>query len=285
MPLSIRLLALDIDDTLTGSDGKVSRTNRVAIRRAIDLGVLVTAVTGRRYRNSADYFANDIGIAGPMACHYGRALVEHPSGRFLSRACVPEDVARRVVGFAAERKLIPSICAGETFFFDRSLPAKSVEGTRLPHMEWVDGFEDVFSRHGSQLMTVALSGEGAEEVRDLLRPEIEAGAVAVNLQRMTGRREWLAVVLAGGCDKGTALLDLCRRLGVNPSETAALGDSEADIPMLRAAGFSIAMPWAEDAVRAAADRVAAGTPEDAAGLEIDALFAAMPARPVSPARG
>ena len=47
--------------------------------------------------------------------------------------------------------------------------------------------------------------------------------------------------------------DLCRRLGVDPAETAAMGDDEPDVPMMEAAGFSAcpadARPEAKRAAR------------------------------------
>ena len=48
----IKLLALDLDGTLLDSKGKISPENRTAIRRAEDLGVLVTIATGRRFRDA-----------------------------------------------------------------------------------------------------------------------------------------------------------------------------------------------------------------------------------------
>lgn len=274
LPNRIRLLALDIDDTLTGSDGRISPANMAAVRLAMDRGILVTAITGRRYRASAERFADDIGIAGPLACHYGRAVVEHPEGTFLRQHYVPLAAAKRVLDYANRSEIIASVCADETFFFDRRKDIKSVEGAQKMWMsEWVDGFDGLLAERGSRIMTIGLSGEGAEGVRDLLQPEIRSGTVSVCLQRMSGRPDKLAIVMAGGSDKGTALVELCELLGVDPTETIALGDSEADIPMLLAAGHGIAMPWAEEHVREAADAIAAGRPEDAAGRAIEAILA------------
>ncbi len=39
-------------------------------------------------------------------------------------------------------------------------------------------------------------------------------------------------------DKGERYRRLCRRWGLKPHETAAIGDDEPDVPMLEAAGFS-----------------------------------------------
>jgi HAD superfamily hydrolase (TIGR01484 family) len=48
----IKLLALDLDGTLLNSRGKISETNKQAIRKAEEKGVLVTIATGRRFRDA-----------------------------------------------------------------------------------------------------------------------------------------------------------------------------------------------------------------------------------------
>jgi len=272
LPERVGLLALDIDDTLTGPDGKISPANLAAVRRAMDLGIPVTVVTGRRYRSSAERFADDIGLRGPIGCHYGRALVQHPAGAFVRSHPVPEAVCRRIVSFAAAHRVSPSLCVDETFFFDRSAQVQTVEGRMPPLIKVVDSLTSVLDDGGDRVMTISVSGPDAELVHALLAVETTSGQVTVHAQRVTGHTQSLIVVLAGSSDKGTALLDLCSLLGVDPREAVALGDSEADIPMLRAAACGIAMPWAEAQVRSAADRVAWGAPTDAAANEILALL-------------
>ena len=53
-------------------------------------------------------------------------------------------------------------------------------------------------------------------------------------------------------DKGALYRQLCRRWRVEPSETAAIGDDEPDVPLLEAAGFSACPSDAAPAARAAA---------------------------------
>ncbi len=48
---------------------------------------------------------------------------------------------------------------------------------------------------------------------------------------------------------------LCRKFGVTPLETAAMGDDEPDVPLLEAAGFSACPSDAAPAARAAAQVV------------------------------
>lgn len=271
-PDKVKMLALDIDDTLTGPDGRITAANLAAVQAAMQQGVLVTIVTGRRYRSSAQRFADDIGLQGPIGCHYGRALVNHPAGDFMRSHPVPERICRLVLEFAAQHRASPSLCADEVFYFGRFAQAESVEGRTFPLTKVVDNLMAVVDELGDRVMSLSISGPDAAAVQELLRGETAAGQVVVHSQRITGNAESLVVVLAGDSDKGTALVDLCGILGVDPAETVALGDSEADVPLLRAAGYGIAMPWAEVEVRAAADHVAVGGPTDATANEITSLL-------------
>lgn len=266
-----RLLALDIDDTLTGSDGKLSPANLAAVRRAMDQGILVTLITGRRYRQSAQRFAADIGLAGPIGCHYGRAIVLHPEERFLHQQHLPQDLCRQILAHSRQRDLHISLVADELIF----LPAEdeaSIDEPRYPLTVWVDDFETVLEQRGDRVMSIGVSGAGAEGVRDVLADAVSVGRATVYSQRVTGQGRTFAVVLGGTHNKGTALLDICSRLGVPPAEVLAMGDSEADIPLLQSAGLGIAMPWADQKVREAADLVASGEANDAAARSIAAVL-------------
>ncbi|WP_234031393.1 HAD family hydrolase [Lentibacillus cibarius] len=60
-------------------------------------------------------------------------------------------------------------------------------------------------------------------------------------------------IVAPGVSKWAAIQVLIRVFGINPEETAAIGDGQNDIQMLRYAGISAAMANADQEVKAAAD--------------------------------
>jgi len=60
---------------------------------------------------------------------------------------------------------------------------------------------------------------------------------------------------APGVNKGTAMRELAADMGLSPGEMLAIGDSENDIEMLRAAGIGVAVQNAPGPTRAAADWV------------------------------
>lgn len=62
-------------------------------------------------------------------------------------------------------------------------------------------------------------------------------------------------VMIPGVDKGSALRSVASMLGVEVRDTVAMGDSDNDLPMLEAAGVSVAMGNGTDSVKAVADFV------------------------------
>lgn len=62
-----------------------------------------------------------------------------------------------------------------------------------------------------------------------------------------------------GVNKGTALVELAREMGLAPSEMLAIGDSENDTEMLEAAGIGVAVANAPAQTRSAADWVSEGS--------------------------
>ena len=69
----IKLLALDLDGTLLNSKGKIPEANLNAIRKAEELGVLVTIATGRRFRDARPV-ALEAKLNAPIISHNGALL-------------------------------------------------------------------------------------------------------------------------------------------------------------------------------------------------------------------
>ena len=65
-----------------------------------------------------------------------------------------------------------------------------------------------------------------------------------------------------GVDKGVGLKRLADFLEVPIEQTMAIGDTENDLAIIKAAGIGVAMGNAKDDVKAAADYVTASVDED-----------------------
>lgn len=69
----------------------------------------------------------------------------------------------------------------------------------------------------------------------------------------TKSRRITAKLLINGIDKGTAVRDVASLLGYSVADTIAIGDSDNDTAMLKAAGISVAMGNAIHGIQAFCD--------------------------------
>src|ERR1700732_3981276 len=109
--MSVRLIALDIDGTLLDSASEVAAANRHAIEAAVEKGIEVALVTGRRF-DFALPIALQIPCALTMIVNNG-ALVKSKDGTTPFRHLLPHQIARAVLEFTSEHR------AGAAAVFDR----------------------------------------------------------------------------------------------------------------------------------------------------------------------
>jgi phosphoserine phosphatase len=82
----------------------------------------------------------------------------------------------------------------------------------------------------------------SERIRDRLHLDFaRANTLGVANGRLTGTlfdRPWGDIV--DGAEKKRVLLEVCELMGISPAQAIAVGDGANDLPMMRAAGLSIA---------------------------------------------
>ncbi|MCX6552969.1 MAG: HAD-IIB family hydrolase [Acidobacteria bacterium] len=244
--MPIRLVAIDIDGTLLDSRWRLPERNRTAIAAAVDAGVEVALVTGRRYD-----FAKPIIELLPRpvtAIVSNGALVRLPDASTPIRHLLPCETARRVLEATAEYR------AGAGIIFDRPKDGQVVferidwtHPSRRGYVEAnrgfvveVDPLEAALTEDPIQVM---FNG-GVVEMRDLasrLRALPDARAFAVSVTEYEARDFSLVDVLAAGCTKGRTLSEWAGRRGIVRGDILALGDNLNDREMLEAAGQPVVM--------------------------------------------
>jgi hydroxymethylpyrimidine pyrophosphatase-like HAD family hydrolase len=75
-----------------------------------------------------------------------------------------------------------------------------------------------------------------------------------------------------GCDKGTFVQTMARRLGISTDAVATIGDMQNDLAMFRASGVSFAMGNATEDVRKAASQVTASNEDEGFAKAIDKIL-------------
>lgn len=255
-----QLLALDMDGTLLDTHGHISEGSLQAIREAQAAGVEVVLATGRDYNGIlwdelgdvvVDYVVTNNGSAiyrtADRACLYEKCLDNArmaPVFRYLLKQGVYVDV------FIDGRDYVPV----ETLdLADRlDLPdyvIRVLRANRTPIEHLVEQLE----ADALQLQKVTLNfwrePGGSYHNRDAVLHYLQGIPGIVLVDGGFANLEFTAQ----GVNKATGLRFLTKHLGLTMAQTMAIGDSENDAEMLKAAGLGVAMGNAYAQVKALAD--------------------------------
>jgi len=112
-------------------------------------------------------------------------------------------------------------------------------------------------------------------VADLLRITQE---IAGDEATVTHSSSLFIEVAAAGVTKAMALAAFSSHLGLEPCHVLACGDMPNDLPMLRWAGYSVAVANAHPDVRSIVDEVTSTNNEDGVAHVLERLLSRMPPR-------
>ena len=244
--VGIRLIAIDIDGTLLDSRGQVPQANQRAIAGAIERGIEVALVTGRRYTFALPV-AERIPAALTMIVNNG-ALVRTSDGQTHYRLLLERDVARRLLTATAEFR------TGTLVLFDR--PRENQIFYEM--LDWADPSRTDYWRRNREYLTeiapledcltenpiqVMYTG-GVERMRALARllAVLEfAGEFSKQLTEYPARDFTLLDVLNPRVSKGATLEQWAGRRGYAREDVMAIGDNLNDLEMLTFAGRPVVM--------------------------------------------
>ena len=276
-----RMLCIDLDGTLTGSPGQVSRTNRAAIVRAQEAGLLVVLCTGRTWQESRAILEQlpplELGVFAT-----GAMVNRTDSGQMLDIAMMHPDVAHRTVELMADLPQAVLVLRNMHVVGHEYLVTGS--GEIGEHLRW--WFEHAGCPFHIQpnvqredlthtlRVSVMTSADLATSAEDRLRRALGDQVLIEQIQAAAnplGDSQLLSVY-AAGVDKWRGLSWVARQRGIFPEQIAVIGDEVNDVSMLASAGCGIAMANAIDSVKAVADHVTLRNDEDGVAHAIDRLL-------------
>ena len=244
--VAIRFIALDIDGTLLDSDSAVPAANVRAIHTAIERGIEVALVTGRRF-DFALPVARQLPSRLTMIVNNG-ALVKTQDGVTHMRHLLAHQTAREVL------QLMPDFRQGAAVVFDRP----SANQVIYENINWNDPRrQDYFLRNRDFIAQVSPLEDCLTEdpIQVMYSGQVEAMRQAEAMLRETRTRApfSLAVtyyekrnfgmvdVIRPNCSKGSTLAEWTARRGFSREEVMAIGDNFNDLEMLEFAGFPVVM--------------------------------------------
>ncbi len=259
--MTYKLLAFDLDGTLLTDRKELPEENLRALEAAAERGMILVPATGRILRGIPEQIK-----ALPFIRYYivsnGAAVFDTVTDRVLYRADIPLELALRTYDYLDTLPVLYDCYQDEIGWmsrdmFERCAPYFSYEPGILKLVEdlriRVDDLKETLREHGrplQKLQVYFLPEDEAERQRQLkkipqLFPELAATTSVSNNIELN----------SVDANKGRAMLELAKQLGIRREETVAFGDGSNDCSMLRDAGLGVAMANSTPEVKAAADLV------------------------------
>ena len=252
---NIKVLALDLDGTLTNDQKEITPRTRAALDAALARGVTVVLASGRPIAGVTPVArAIDLGQpgrAGAILAYNGGAIVDcGPGHRVLWQQVLPAPMVPALCRFAAEQNVAIVTYNEEGVVTERpGDPWAQREGftNKLPMIEVADLAAYVNYPVNKMLITL-------DPVRlpHVLRAGAERFAGQIDLYPSS---PFFIEAVPLGVAKDKSLAALLDRMGFTRENLMACGDGMNDRSMLRYAGVGVAMANAEGPVKAEADYI------------------------------
>lgn len=261
--MPFKALAIDLDGTLLiGEDLPPEHRRAVAEADAAGLEIIIATA---RWRQMAERIAAEIGISKPIIACSGAQLYVPASGDIFDHRLPPAFVSE-LYDICNASRCIATITLDDHVVL--KLDGKPDMSLLPEEMQWVDRLDPAV--HGAPRIA-AIQGTGiCEAIKNELKPKFRGVVNVYDSIGPTGRL--VITITAAAANKGEALREGCKHLGIDPTEVIAFGDAENDIEMFRVAGASVAMGQADERVKAAASMVTKANTEDGVALVIDRIL-------------
>jgi Cof subfamily protein (haloacid dehalogenase superfamily) len=294
------MIAVDLDGTLLGADGRCGARNLAALKAAEEAGIYVAVATGRRHCYAL-HVLRELGLKddtilvssnGAVARHFDstlieRTLMDHATAEWLCGhldefrdALVvtfdrvgPDGEDSRgalvIEQFQALQGSIAHWMRNNERYISQVQPIEDCLSDDAPIQMMLCGTVERMRRAEAHMAEHAnVAGVGVKKA---------SAQIALNRTEYPLRNLSIVDILPAGCSKGGALLRLAQARGFGAEHIMAIGDNWNDLSMLEVAGHPVLMGNAPPDLHAvAAERSWKTTATNVGDGVAEAIFAALP---------
>ena len=259
--LDVKLIALDLDDTLLNENREISGENVEVLRKCAEKGIYVVLCSGRA-EDAILPFIRRLEIAGKETGRYliainGCSIFDlHTRTQIFCKKVEPE-ILQRTNQIAFEKYgLYSEVYTADTIYYP-----KYTEWTKLDvDLCGLKGVEDPnydeLLKNGFTKMLVPGDPKVLLTLQDELRAEFGDKAVILT------SKPYFLEILPPNCGKGEAVLWLANHLGIEKSQTMGFGDSMNDESMIRLLEYGVCMANGNEQIKQIADYVTEKTNDE-----------------------
>lgn len=267
--MKYRIIAMDLDGTLTNSKKEVSDRTCRALWRYQEQGGCIVLASGRPtygVRPVAERLRMK-SRGGYVLSYNGGELRDYRTDRRLFLQTMPPEAPADLQRFVKRNGLSILTYRGDCIYTETPDERYTQEERFITRMR-IRKVKDFAEAVTFPIVKCLITGEADRmaAMEALLKEEYG------ETYTISRSAPYFLEVQSKGTDKGRTLETLGEILGVDREETAAFGDSYNDLPMLEYAGLSIAMGNAVDKAKETAKLTAPTNDEDGVAAVVEKIL-------------
>ena len=264
--MAIKMIALDLDGTLTNSRKEVTEHTKDVLQQAARKGAAVALASGRPMlgvTRIADFLELDK-VGGIVMAYNGGYIIDWKTKKVIN-----------LVTF--NRKYIPEALQ---ISYKYNMPLITYSDTEIltegPLDEWshkeeincattITQVRDLYSYVDFPIVKMMLAGEPEA----LKAPEKEIAEQFEGRLDVYRADPHFLELMPKGINKSAGVAKIAEYLGVKQEEVMACGDANNDIPMLEYAGLSVAVANASESAKAVSKFISLSNDEDGVAYAVE----------------
>jgi Cof subfamily protein (haloacid dehalogenase superfamily) len=268
----IKMIALDLDNTLLNSDKKISERNTKVLRSLHQKGIKVVLCTGRPI-NAIWNYIEQLGLTDPddFTINFnGGLVVNNVTKQPLFSMGLKATDLQMVYDFAHQHDYSLDVLDFERVYEIMEMPRSLYKGT-VKHIEFRDAnFTDLpMGDHPYAKMVMAMPAEQLKKIIPTIPESIHDHFNVVQSQ------PHILEFLPKGVDKSVGLKHLLNHFDMNYSNLMAFGDADNDLGMIKVAADGVVMENGLPEVKTVADHITTSNDDDGVAEYLEKHFATL----------
>ena len=266
---SYKLIALDLDGTLTNDEKEIPAYTAEVLMKAQKKGIRIALASGRPAPGL--HYERDVlkmqQYGGVLISYNGGRIVDASDGSVLYETTLDLQVTKDILRYLKALPVTVILDDGKELYVEDRNGYQVQQESRNDHMSVVE-MPNLAETLNFPVVKLLLSMDPAiiYEVQKQIAEYLPEDLTVVRTA------PFYLEIIPKIISKGQGILHACEYLGIRPEEVIAFGDAENDISMIKVAGMGIAMGNAEDAVKLVADMVTLSNNEDGIAVALEQLL-------------
>ena len=246
--MQIKLIALDLDDTLLMEDCTIPGDVIECIKKADDMGIKIVIATGRIFP-SAKMYAEMLETDCPIICYNG-AMIRKIGEEATFAAELDVELMREIAFFCKERGLYLQMYCEDDIVVEKDCRELRIDpDSKVTGIRFIGDLTTAELKPSPKMMILDTPERLREVRKELVEKYDDRLYIATS-------KEYLLEMMPKGVSKRETLKMYAESQGIKREEVMVCGDNTNDMEMVQWAGLGVAVKNAVEPLKAVAEYIA-----------------------------